>query len=274
MAHTVQDHYRAPDLVARILSAIPWAPGGDTSLNAAQLYPFDQLHGRELLATKDHASRLSPPAGAHILDIGSGVGGPARYFATNFGSRVTGIDITPDFVATATELTRLCGLDHLVTFIEANAGALPFDTDIFDHAYSFYVGMNLAHKATVLSECIRVLKPGGRLLWTEVTAVAGVAHYPLPWSRRPEDSHVLTRPALTEHFTTAGFEVLSTEDETGAHLELAQKMKLSGRTPSAGQTQVNAIVLGPDFAERRTNYIKSLADGLIQSTLLDVRKPT
>lgn len=273
MTASVQEHYGASDIVARILAAVPWSHGDGTVLTARQVFPFDQLHGRELLATQDHAARLNPTNDAHLLDIGSGVGGPARYFASTFGCRISGVDLTPDFILAANEISKLCNLDDLLVFVEADAAKLPFAADRFDHAYSFYVGMNLSDKPAVLRECFRVLKPAGRLLWTEVTEVAGAPHYPLPWARGAEGSHVQTRDTLVEVFATAGFEVLSVEDETGAHLELARQMKISGKVPSAAQQQANQVVLGADFAERRKNYIQSLAEGRIASTLIEARKP-
>ncbi|SPH17166.1 Sarcosine/dimethylglycine N-methyltransferase [Defluviimonas aquaemixtae] len=271
MTASVQEHYGAAGIAARILAAVPWSRDADPALRAEQLFPFDQLHGRELIATREHAARLNPARTAHLLDIGSGVGGPARYFASTFGCRVTGVDLTSDFVAASQELGDLCGLGDLLTFVEADAGRIPFGDDTFDHAYSFYVGMNLTDKPAVLRECARVLKPGGRLLWTEVTEVAGEAHYPLPWSRTKEGSHVRTRETLIGQFPSAGFKLLSVEDETAAHLDLVMQVKASGRVPSPGLTQANAVVLGADFAERRANYIRGLGEGLFASTLIDAR---
>ncbi len=134
--------------------------------------------------------------------------------------------------------------------------------------------MNLADKSAVVGECFRVLKPGGRLLWTEVTQLAGDPHYPLPWARSVESSYVHTRETLVDVFMTGRFDVLSVNDETGAHLELARQMKLSGKVSTAAQQQANEVVLGADFAESRKNYIQSLAEGRIASTLIDALKPT
>ncbi len=273
MTHKVQEHYGAADITSKIFAAIPWNPDRDALLSAEQLYPFDQLHGRELLATRDHAARLDPQRDDHLLDVGSGIGGPARYFAATYGCRVTGIDVTPEFVAAARDLTSRCGLGDHVTFIETDAVATPAEDESFDHAYSFYVGMNLPDKLAILTEIFRLMKPGGRLIWTEVTAGEGAPTYPLPWSDNAADSHVRTREDLLDHFTAAGFRIQAVEDETHAHLELAKKMKDSNRLPTPDQMQANQVVLGQDFVARRMNYIASLGEGTIASTLIEARKP-
>ncbi len=273
MSLRVQDHYSAEDIVTRVLAAAQQPTADGPSLTADRLFPYDQLHGRELLATIDHAAKLNPAKDAHLLDAGSGIGGPARYFASVFGCRVTGIDLTPQFVVAATDLTRLAGLAGTVDFVEGDVAAMSFGSGTFDHAYCFYVGMNLPDKPAVLAECYRVLKPGGTLLWTEVTAKAGDPNYPLPWARDPAGSHVGTGDTLVKQIGDAGFDIQSVEDETAKHLELAQRMKAAGKGPTADQLQANEVVLGPDFVERRKNYIKSLADGTLASTVIYGRKP-
>ena len=272
MSTRVQDHYGASDIVGRILAAVPWATTDGTPLATEQLFPFDQLHGREILATRDHAAKLNPATGTHLLDVGSGIGGLARYCASVLGCRVTGIDLTPQFVAAATELTRLTGLADRVDFVEADAADIPFEAGTIDQGYCFYVGMNLPDRQTVLRECFRVLKPGATLLWTEVTSRAGEPHYPLPWARDAADNHVDTPEVLIGDFQGAGFEVLSVDDDTHAHLELARRMKAAGAAPPMGQHPANEVVLGADFLERRVNYIRSLTEGALTSSVICGKK--
>ncbi|MDF1715282.1 MAG: methyltransferase domain-containing protein [Antarcticimicrobium sp.] len=268
MSVRVQDHYGSADIVERILAAAAQPVVEGAPISAEMLFPFDQLHGRELVATKDHAAKLNPAADTHLLDVGSGIGGPARYFANVFGCRVTGIDVTPEFVAAATDLTRRTELAEKVDFVEGNAVKMPFKSATFDHAYCFYVGMNLPDKPSVIRECFRVLKPGGNLLWTEVTSNSGDPYYPLPWARDAAGSHVGTSEKLLDHIREAGFELLSVDDETDAHVELARRIKAAGFVPTEDQRQANEVVLGNDFVERRMNYIRSLSGGALASTVI------
>ncbi len=272
MPTRVQDHYGADRIVERILAAAEHSTKDAISLPADRLFPYDQLHGRELLATRDHAAMMNPASDTHLLDLGSGIGGPARYFASVFGCRVTGIDLTPQFVAAATELTRLTGLAGTVDFVEGDVAKLPFQSGTFDHAYCFYVGMNLADKPAVMRECSRVLKPGGSLLWTEVTSKAGEPHYPLPWAVDAPSSHVGASDMLADQLREAGFDLVSIDDETDAHVELAHRMKTSGSKPTEAHLQANEVVLGAGFVERRMNYIRSLSEGALASTVIYGRK--
>src|SRR3954467_15207789 len=107
----VRKHYGIPALAEKIIAALGSLGIDATRLKPEQLYPFDQLHGRNIEATRDHVARLNLKPAETVLDVGCGAGGPARYIAVTTGAKVTGLDLTPEFVATAQELTRRCGLE-------------------------------------------------------------------------------------------------------------------------------------------------------------------
>lgn len=270
MSISVEDHYSSDGIVDRILAALPQPLA--IPLQAAQLYPFDQFHGREIHATRDHTALLNPQPTDHILDIGSGIGGPARYLAATYQSHVTGVDLTAKFTEAARELTKRCALDASVKFFHADAAKLPFEANHFDHAICFYVGMNLPDKPAVLAEALRVLKPGGRLIWTEVAQITPPT-FPLPWATDPANSHLSPSDTLLGNFSSAGFTIDSVQDEAQSHITLAQKMQQSGLKPSPEHIQANAVVFGPDFIQRRKNYIQNLAAGNIASLVIQARKP-
>ncbi len=271
MSDDVTSHYGQNDIIGNILAALP-NPGA-TRLSPADLFPFDQLHGRELLATRDHVARLAPQPGENILDIGSGIGGPARFIASTFGCDVTGIDLTPQFVAAAKYFTTLTGLDSLVHFDQGDATAMPYEDGRFDASVCFYVGMNLPDHQAVLAEAFRVLKPGGRLLWTEAIMTGAVPiAFPLPWSRTAETSHTVTRATFEAALAKAGFELTAVSDETSAHVELAKAVMQSGIQPPPGVRAANETVLGPDFIEHRKNYIKNLMSGALVSLVFEARR--
>src|SRR6185295_10993784 len=142
----VADHYGSDDLVNRILSALTGIGVPVERLSADALFPFDQLHGRQRAATEEHVARLQLTPSMRVLDVGSGIGGPARYMAFTSGCSVMGIDLTDVFVTAARELTTRCGLGDRVTFQVANALATPCADASFDAAACPYVAMNTADK--------------------------------------------------------------------------------------------------------------------------------
>ena len=91
----------------------------------------------------------------HLLDVGRGIGGPARYFASEHSCRITGVDLSEDFVNVARSLTRIVKLDHLVQFRQASVLRLPFEAQSFDRAYMIHVGMNVSDKTAAYSEVRR-----------------------------------------------------------------------------------------------------------------------
>src|SRR5215469_14219428 len=121
----VQDHYARTDIVERAIAALRAANGAETSITPKALAPVDHFHGRGVLATEELVLRLDPQPMDRILDIGCGIGGPARWVADKFGCHVTGIDLTPEFVEAARRLNDITGMSDRVTVLEGSALSLP-----------------------------------------------------------------------------------------------------------------------------------------------------
>ena len=164
----VARHYAHSDLTGTVLAALRDAGRDLGALTTADLAPVDEFHLGWHPQTVDLAARLALPPGSRLLDIGSGIGGPARYFAEKHGCTVTGIDLTPAFVAAATELSARTGLADRTRFVEGSALDLPFEDGSFDAATLFHVGMNIADKARLFAEARRALRQGGTFAVYEV----------------------------------------------------------------------------------------------------------
>jgi len=270
---SVGKHYGRAGIAQRILDAVAQTGGDVAHLKAEMLYPVDQFHGRGIVATREHAAKLRLDAQSHVLDIGCGVGGPARFMASTYGCRVTGIDLTEEFVAAARELVKRCGLADKITLHHGNALTMPFADRSFDAATSFNVTMNIAAKDKLAQEIHRVLKPGGKLIWTEDSlGPNGAPHFPLPWAREPSISFLVTPEALRATIEGAGLRLLEWSNETEKALEFVRALQ-AGPPPSALARLGNTIVMGDDFAERARNSNRSLGEGRLAGTCVLAQRP-
>ena len=262
----VAGHYGSGDLTQRIVAALAEIGVPVERMSADALFPFDQLHGRQLAATKEHVARLRLASSMNVLDVGCGIGGPARYMAFTSGCRVTGIDLTEAFVVAARELTARCSMSDRVDFEVGNALAMPFKDARFEAAACQYVAMNIVDKSGLLREILRVLKPGGQLMFSAIVAGTGEPHYPLPWAREPAVSFLVSPDALRKLFEESGWQVLEWTDET--HL-------FSGSAAPQPPTvqALRRVIMGDDFGERSRNLGQAVDSGALRSLLVIAKRP-
>jgi sarcosine/dimethylglycine N-methyltransferase len=143
----VREHYRATGLTARLKTALAPLGPEHQRLTPQQLAGLDQFHTRGLLATTELARLAAITADMSVLDVGSGVGGPARFLAATAGCRVTGVDLSEPFVEAARYLTERTGQSGQVSFQTDSALELPFEDSRFDVALLQHVAMNIADRA-------------------------------------------------------------------------------------------------------------------------------
>ena len=151
-ASDVSGHYTSGELLARLEARLRDDGVDPAHPTFEALAPYDHFHGRGLEATEDMANLLQISGTDRILDVGNGLGGPARYFARRFGCRVSGIDLTAEFCDVARHLTSLLGLEERVFIEQCDALAMPFADATFDGAYSMNVSMNIADKRALYRE--------------------------------------------------------------------------------------------------------------------------
>jgi ubiquinone/menaquinone biosynthesis C-methylase UbiE len=255
----VRDHYRATGLTGRLKTALLALGPEDRHLTPQELANLDQFHTRGLAATVELGKLAGLTAGMSVLDVGSGVGGPARFLAATCGCRVTGIDLSEPFVEAARYLTGRTGQGGQVSFETASALELPFESGRFDVVLLQHVAMNIADRPRLYREIRRVLKPGGRLATFDVVLTGGEPHYPVPWARTPATSFLLTEAATRAAIEPAGFRTLAWHDETEAAKAWIVQLRASGPPPSPNL----GVVMGPDFAELAANLGRNLMEGRI-----------
>jgi sarcosine/dimethylglycine N-methyltransferase len=252
----VRDHYRATGLTERLKTALTAIGPEDQRLTPQQLAALDQFHTRGLAATAEFAKLARINADMSVLDVGSGVGGPARFLAATYGCQVTGVDLNEPFVDAARYLAERTGLSGQVSFETASALELPFDDGLFDVVLLQHVAMNIADRARLYREIGRMLKSRGRFATFDVVLKGGDPHYPVPWARTPATSFLLTAAATRDAIEPAGFRTLVSQDDSEAAKAWIAQLRASGPPPSPNL----AVVMGPEFAQLSANLGRNLME--------------
>jgi sarcosine/dimethylglycine N-methyltransferase len=253
----VRDHYRSPGLTERLKTALMAFGPEHQRLTPLQPGPLDQFHTRGLAATTELARLAGITADMAVLDVGSGVGGPARFLAATYGCRVTGIDLSEPFVEAARYLAERTGQSGEVSFQIASALQLPFDDGRFDAVLLQHVAMNISDRARLYREIRRVLKASGRFATYDVVLNGGEPHYPVPWARTPATSFLLTAAVTRETIEPAGFRALAWQDDSEAAKAWIAQLRASGPPPSPNL----GVVMGPEFAQLSANLGRNIMEG-------------
>jgi SAM-dependent methyltransferase len=262
----VRAHYSATGLTDRIKSALATITPEGQTLSVAQLAPLDQFHTRGILATAELADAAELEPSTRVLDLGCGIGGPARYLAATFGCEVTGVDLSPAFIDAATYLTARCGLSARVTFQVGDALHLPFEDAAFDAVFLLHVAMNVENRSALYAEVRRVLTPGGRFVTYDLVLRNGEVVYPAPWARDASTSFLLSEGDTRRALEQAGFKVVLWRDDTQSALDWF-KIAMAGSPPSGPNL---GVVMGPDFPAMTSNLARNIREnrlGVLSSVL-------
>jgi SAM-dependent methyltransferase len=191
----VERHYSGPGRLTDAIRELLVALGKDLqALTPRDIEPIDEFHIRGRAATLELAHRLKIPAGASVLDVGSGLGGPARTIAAEFDCNVTGVDITQEFCEAARAMSCWVGLSDRVTFMKGDAAALALRPASFDVAITIHAAMNIEHKHAMYAGIHKAIRPGGRLgIYDVVQGDGGPVVFPVRGTRPAPEADGLSR---------------------------------------------------------------------------------
>lgn len=187
-------------------------------------------------------------------------GGSARYLASEYQCRVSGIDITQEYIDVANALVELTGLEEEVEFRQASAIDLPFENNTFDTVWTEHVQMNIADKRTFYGEIARVIKPGGQLLFHDIFKGKNEPiHYPVPWADNESINFLAAPEEIREILAELGFSIQTWEDKSRASLEwfvqVVEKLKEKGPPPLGFH-----LLTGDNAKEKFKNQIRNLKE--------------
>jgi len=269
--HTVAQDYTHGSLEEAILEGLRRSGKNAERIDPDDLVAADEFHIGGRQATVEFADQLGLRPCMELLDIGSGIGGPARYFAHHRKCRVTGIDLTDEYVRVAGALSERAGLAGSVKFVQGSALGLPFPPASFDGAYMLHVGMNIGDKATLFAQVKRVLRPGGFFAVYDVMRTgAGDLAFPVPWARTAESSFVAATDDYRRLLREAGFAVQAERERRAFAIAFFKKMQAcvaeSGPPPRG-----LCIVMSSDFRDKVRNLVANLENGLVAPTEMITR---
>ena len=259
----VSKHYASYDVLSRIRAGLAQMGHDPDRISPEVLKPVDEFHIGGAEATSALLEKLSIRRNMEVLDIGSGIGGPARMIAARYQCRVTGVDLTPHFVETARALSAMCGMAESVHFEVGSAVALPLDDASFDLALLLHVGMNVPDKAALFREARRVLRDGGTLAVYEVMRTGdGELSFPVPWAETPNLSALETPETYRTSAKAAGFVPETEENRREVALDFFARLQAqaaSGAPPPLGLHNL----MGPTVKEKVANMIAAVQVGTI-----------
>ena len=257
-------HYTHGALLSAILDGVQRLGKSPDTVKVEDLGLVDEFHIGGRVATKSFLDQLDIAADDHVLDVGCGLGGASRFAAEQYGCRVTGIDLTLEYVKTGDVLCSWVGLGDRITLEQGDATATPYSDGAFDKSYMMHVGMNIANKQALASEFHRVLRPGGRLGIYDVMRVGdGDLSFPVPWATTPEASNVSSPDEYTAALEVAGLRVITERNRRSFALEFFSQ--LQARAGSAGGPPPLGLhlLMGNTAPEKVKNMIENISQNLL-----------
>ena len=273
MKDRITAHYTHGQLLDRILSGVEAIGKTPDTVTVDELAPADEFHIGGRQASEEFIGQLELSADDHALDVGCGIGGTSRFVASRFGCRVTGIDLTPEFVSTGQSLCDWVGLSGQVELHQGDATAMPFTNERFDAAFMLHVGMNIADKAGLFAEVYRLIKPGALFGVYDVMQTGDEAlTYPVPWSTVPGTSALATQEHYLEALKQAGFDIIRIRDRgkfaAEFFAETRRRMEAAGGTPPLGVH----IAMGDSAPAKISNMVENIAAGRVSPVEIIVIK--
>lgn len=269
----ISDHYLHGDLLADIQDAIVKLGKTIENVTIEDLAPVDEFHIGGRQATESFLGQIEFSEQGHVLDVGCGLGGTARFVASKYNNYVTGVDLTPEYIETGKVLCRWVKLDERITLRRENALSMSFQNEIFDGGYMMHVGMNIADKARLFAEVFRVLRPGSPFGVYDVMRIKdGELAYPVPWATESSTSALATPDQYRQALSEAGFKVAEENNRRDFALNYFQalraKTEASGGPPPLGLH----ILMKESRVEKVKNMIENITANYIAPVEIIARK--
>ena len=266
----INRHYGISGILDSILKGLEDSGKNLESLVPEDLAPIDEFHTRGKESTIEIANLAQLKQQHNVLDVGCGLGGSARYIATEFGCPVIGVDLTDEYIDVANKLTEFVNLSDKVSFKQASALELPFASESFDIVWTEHTQMNISHKGKFYNELSRVLKPHGRLVFHDIFGTNNQAHYPTPWAEQVSMSSLCTQDEARRTIEKSNLIIDEWIDKSKLSTEffkmMVKKIESSGPPPLGLH-----LLMGKTAKEKLSNQVRNLEEdriAIVQGTAI------
>jgi len=274
MANTtaVANHYDGPDLTEAVFDAVRDAGFDPDRLDLDELTALDEFHALGRPATVALAELVEIEPEMSVLDIGAGIGGPARVLADRYGANVTALDATERFCRLNERLSQATGLTERVRVVRGDALELPFADASYELGWVQALLQNIVDKSRLVAEIARVLAPGGRLAIFEAVQGPGgpLRHFPVPWADDTSGSFVVPAAELREVIAAAGLEILVWNEGPAAQIEI---IAAAAQLPAPPENGLTLGLLMPNYEARMEALAQNIAEQRIELLQVVAMKP-
>ncbi len=269
---SIAQHYTHGGLLDAIRAGVTALGKTSDKINVDDLAPVDEFHIGGRKASVEFFDQLHFSSTHHVLDVGCGLGGPARFAASRYGCRVTGIDLTLEYIETGKVLCQWTGLDDLVSLHQGSALSMPFLDRAFDGAYMMHVGMNISDKAKLCSEVHRTLQSGSLFGIYDIMKIGdGDLTYPVPWATTADTSVVSAPEQYKSALRDAGFAIVLERNRRDFALAFFEELR--ARTAAGGPPPLGLhVLMGASAPVKIQNMIANIAAGRIAPVEVIARK--
>ncbi len=270
----VASHYTEGSLLGRIEIGLEGLGKSIDDVSLEDLGPVEEFHTGGRVATKALLDQLSFSENHDVLDVGCGLGGSSRFAASEYGCRMTGIDLTKEFIETGQTINQWVGLESKIDLGLGSATNLGFDEAQFDHAFMLHVGMNIDDKRAIMKNVFRVLKPGGCFAVYDMMRVGDAAlELPVPWASDPAANAIAAPEVYREAFTAAGFSIIAERDRKDFALEFFTKVKAQNVQQDGPPPIGIHVVMGDNAALKVKHVFACMSNGGIAPVEMIGQKP-
>lgn len=272
--NTLKRHYDHGDLLASIERGLMALGKSSETVTLDDLAAVDEFHIGGRQASLEFLDQMDLATDQQFLDIGCGLGGPARFIADHYGCRVTGVDLTEEYITTGRALCDWTDLSHRVSLQQGSALDMPLPDASFDKAGMMHVGMNIEDKSGLCSEIHRLLRPGGRFgIYDVMRTGEGDLDFPMPWSSVPETSFVRGPEVYKAALRSAGFTIKAERNRRDFALAFFEKQKARAAAAGGPPPLSLHVVMGESTGEKLGNLVANIIADRVAPIEIIAEKP-